>query len=212
MIKSTLPGQQVMSLEGLTQDQWLSKARSLRQQGMNKKSIEAFRKVLQLDPNHLDALNEMGLVYIHIGEQTDAIIALDYAIDINPKDYRAYSNKAQAHLSLGAFEDALAAAETGLKYCPQEAELWVKKARALESLFKIQDAVIAYNEALKYDSDNPESWESLALCYDALEQWPAVQRAYRIAASLHLKRGESQDAESCLKFAESAARTEKDEF
>ncbi len=201
-----------MSLEGLGEDQWLGKARSLRQQGLNKKSIEAYRKVLQLNPNNLAALNEVGLVHIHIGEQGEAVVVFDYAIDVDADDPRAHSNKAEAHLTLGAFEDALTAAEVGLKRCPQEADLWMKKARALESLFRIQEAVEAYNEALKYDSENPEAWKSLALCYDALEQWPAVQRAYRIAASLHQKRGEMQDAESCLKFAEMAARSEKDEF
>jgi tetratricopeptide (TPR) repeat protein len=212
IIKSALSSGAFMSLEGLNKDQWLSKARTLRQQGQNKKSIEAYRKVLQLDPNDLDALNEMGLVHIHVGEQNEAIIAFDYAIDVNSQDCRAHSNKAQAHLTLGAFEGALDAAEVGLARCPTDAGLWVKKARALESLFRIQDAVDAYNEALKYDSENPEAWKSLALCYDALENWSAVQRAYRIAAGLHEKRGELQDAESCLKFAEMAARTEKDEF
>ncbi|MGQ4912331.1 MAG: tetratricopeptide repeat protein [Candidatus Thorarchaeota archaeon] len=197
-----------MSLEGLTAQQWLSKARTLRQQGQNKKSIEAYRKVLQLEPNNLDALNEVGLVHIHIGEQQDAVVVFDYAIDVSASDYRAHSNKAEAQLTLGAFEEALAAAETGLKYAPDNAELWIKKARALESLFRIPEAIEAYNEALKHDSSNPESWKALALCYDAQENWPAVARAYRIAAGLHEKRGEAQEAESCMKFAELAEKSE----
>ena len=50
IIKMALGAGALMSLEGLNRDQWLSKARTLRQQGQNKKSIEAYRKVLQLDP------------------------------------------------------------------------------------------------------------------------------------------------------------------
>jgi tetratricopeptide (TPR) repeat protein len=85
--------------------------------------------------------------------------------------------------------------------------LWEKKARALESLLRINEAIDAYNESIKYDSNNPETWKALALCLDAQENWPAVARAYRIAGGLHQKRGENQDAESCLKFAEMAEKS-----
>ena len=196
-----------MSLDGLSVDELISKARSLRAQGMNKKAIDAFRQVLKEEPENLDVLNEMGLAHIHIGEQMDAIIVFDLAIDIAPTDYRGHSNKAEAYLTLGDFESANATADAALKIIPNNAEIWIKKARALESLLQIQDAVDAYNEALKHDSGNPETWKALALCLDAQEKWDAVARAYRIAGNLHTKRGEMQDAESCEKFAQMAERS-----
>ncbi|MBN2230555.1 MAG: tetratricopeptide repeat protein [Candidatus Thorarchaeota archaeon] len=194
----------IMSLEGLTLKELVSKARTLRQQGMNKKAIEVYRKALELEPNNLDVLNELGLTHIHIGEQMDAIIAFDLAIDIDPKDYRGHSNKAEAHLTVGAFEEANDTADAGIKLVPKSAELWIKKARALESLLRIQEAIDSYNEAIKYESGDPKTWKALALCLDAQENWAAVARAYRIAAGLHEKRGEMQDADSCYKFAEMA--------
>ncbi|MHA1421370.1 MAG: tetratricopeptide repeat protein [Candidatus Thorarchaeota archaeon] len=59
-----------MSLDGLSVDDLISKARSLRQQGQNKKAIDVFRMVLQKQPENVDILNEMGLAHIHIGEQS----------------------------------------------------------------------------------------------------------------------------------------------
>jgi Tfp pilus assembly protein PilF len=73
---------------------------------------------------------------------------------------------------------------------------------------KIEEAIEAYNLALKFDSNNPETWKALALCFDAQEKWAAVARAYRIAAGIHRKRGEMQDAESCQKFAQFAEKSE----
>ena len=163
---------------------------------------------MQLAPDNLDALNEMGLTHIHIGEQNEALVAFDLAISISSGDYRAHSNKAEAYLTLGSFEEANAIADEGLKHAPKSAELWAKKARALESLLKIDEAIEAYNEAIKYDSSDPETWKALALCLDAQENWPAVARAYRIAGGLHEKKGENQDAESCYKFAEMAEKSE----
>ncbi|MGY5872904.1 MAG: tetratricopeptide repeat protein [Candidatus Thorarchaeota archaeon] len=197
----------IMSLDGLSDEQLISKARSFRQQGQNKKAIETFRMVLEQQPENLDILNEMGMAHIHIGEQSDAIIVFDLAIDIAPNDYRGHSNKAEAYLTIGEFETANTTADSGLRRIPNNAVIWTKKARALESLLRIQEAIDAYNEALKHDSGNPDTWKALALCLDAQEKWAAVARAYRIAASLHKKRGEMQDADSCEKFAQMAERS-----
>ncbi len=197
-----------MPQEDPSVEQLISKARSLRMQGNNKKAIDTFRQVLQLQPDNTDILNEMGLAHIHIGEQNDSLLAFDLAISIDPKDFRGYSNKAEAYITLGSFEEAEKAATAGLKLISNNADLWIKKARALESLLKIDEAVKAYNEALKHDSDNPNTWKALALCLDAQEKWSAVARAYRIAAGLHEKQGENQDADSCLKFAKMAENSE----
>ena len=204
MIKTNLSKESNMSLDGLSVQDLISKARSFRQQGMNKKAIDTFRMVLAQQPENLEILNEMGLAHIHIGEQSDAIIVFDLAIDIAPKDYRGHSNKTEAYLTIGDFEMANTVADQALKLLPDNAEIWIKKARALESLLQIQDAIDAYNEALKHDSGDPETWKALALCLDAQEKWAAVARAYRIAANLHSKRGEMQDADSCEKFAQMA--------
>ncbi|MHA1493807.1 MAG: tetratricopeptide repeat protein [Candidatus Thorarchaeota archaeon] len=134
-------------------------------------------------------------------------MAFDLAIDIAPKDFRGHSNKAEAYLTIGEFEAAITVANRGLKEIPESSEIWIKKARALESLLQIEDAVASYNQALLHDSGNPETWKALALCLDAQEKWEAVARAYRIAAGLHSKRGEMQDADSCEKFAQMAERS-----
>ncbi|MHA2359988.1 MAG: tetratricopeptide repeat protein, partial [Candidatus Thorarchaeota archaeon] len=102
-----------MSHDGQSIDELLSKARLFKQQGQNKKAVEAYRAVLQVTPDNIDALNEMGLTHIHIGEQNEAIIAFDLAISFAPYDYKGHSNKAEAYLTLGAFEDAKLIADAG---------------------------------------------------------------------------------------------------
>ncbi|MHA1424337.1 MAG: tetratricopeptide repeat protein, partial [Candidatus Thorarchaeota archaeon] len=70
MIKTNSIRETNMFLDGLSVDELISKARSLRQQGQNKKAIDVFRMVLQKQPENVDILNEMGLAHIHIGEQS----------------------------------------------------------------------------------------------------------------------------------------------
>ncbi len=193
-----------MSSDSQSFEQLLQAARNLRLRGENKKAIDAYRAALQVNPESIEALNEMGLTHIHIGEQIEAILVFDAAIAAKPDDPSPHANKVQAYLTIGSFQEALAAADVGILVAPTSAELHANRARALESLLRIQDAIDSFNESLKYDSDNPETWKALALCLDAQAKWDEVARAYRIAGSLHEKRGERADAESCFKFAEMA--------
>ncbi len=196
-----------MTAAGQSIDKLVAEARMLKQRGMNKKAVEVYRKALEMDPENIDLLNEIGLILIHIGEQIGAIQYFDRAIAISPTDPRGYANKAEAYLTMGDFENALSVANAALEIITNSAEIWVRKARALESLLRIDEAIEAYHEALKYNSEDPEVWKSLALCLDAKERWPEVARAYRIAAGIHKKRGENQEADYCLRFAKMAEQS-----
>jgi len=118
IIKTDLFSMTLMSLDGLSVDELITKATTLRQQGSNKKAIEVYRKVLEQQPENLDILNAMGLAHIHIGEQSDAIIVFDLVISIAPKDYRGHSHKAEAYLTIGDFDTANTIADEGLKLIP----------------------------------------------------------------------------------------------
>jgi superkiller protein 3 len=178
--------------------QLLDNARLLRQSGEYKKAVQAYRNALQASPESLDALNELGLIHITIGEQPAAIEVFDKA---------AHSNKAEAYLTTGSFDEAFTTAERGIVVIPNDASLWFKKGRALESLLKIDDAIEAFNNALRFNSDDPDIWKALALCLDALQKWSEVSRAYRIAERLHRKHGENQQADYCKRFAEMAEKS-----
>ncbi|MFW9909007.1 MAG: tetratricopeptide repeat protein [Candidatus Thorarchaeota archaeon] len=201
-----------MSSDGLSFDKLLQEARLLRQSGENKKAIEVYRRALEIKPESIVALNEMGVTHIRIGEQAEAIMVFDTAISIKPDEASSHINKVEAFLTLGSFEEALISADIGLIVAPTNAVLHEKRARALESLLRIPEAVDAFNESIRYDSENPETWKALALCLDAQAKWVEVARAYRIAGSLHQKRGELRDAESCFKFAEMAEKSSSDEM
>ncbi len=207
IVKTNCSQKLIMSSDGQSFEQLLQTARRFRLQGENKKAIDAYRAALQVNPESLEALNEMGLVHIKIGEQAEAILVFDAAIAVAPDASSPHSNKVEAYLTIGAFQEALTAADVGLLVAPHSADIHSNRARALESLLRIQDAIDAFNESLKYDSDNPETWKALALCLDAQAKWEEVARAYRIAGSLHQKRSELADADSCFKFADMAEKS-----
>jgi len=113
-------------------EEMLSRARILRQKGENKKAIAAYKEVLEAYPDCVDALNEMGLIKIKIGEQDAAIEDFNRAIALRPDDPRAYSNRAEAFLTVGAFEEALDAAKNSLLDIETDV-LWFQNGMKVES-------------------------------------------------------------------------------
>ncbi len=59
-----------------------------------KKAIEAFQKVLEVKPNHLSSMGNIGLCYGQLTEYSKAITYLDMALEIDHEYEPAISNKA----------------------------------------------------------------------------------------------------------------------
>ena len=65
---------------------------TLSKNGNNKEAINFFLKTLKLNPNHIKALNNIGLLYIDNNNYELAFNYLKKAIDLNPVYSKAYNN------------------------------------------------------------------------------------------------------------------------
>ncbi|HHZ93268.1 TPA: tetratricopeptide repeat protein, partial [Candidatus Poribacteria bacterium] len=64
----------------------------MREQGKLEKATEAYQQVIQIQPNHADAYNNLGTVFINQDRIDDAIEAYQQAIRIQPNQGEAYYN------------------------------------------------------------------------------------------------------------------------
>jgi tetratricopeptide (TPR) repeat protein len=80
-------------------------------------ALNAYDKVLELNPNDASAYYNRGLAYSNLGNYKLAILNYDRAIELNPKDADAYYNRGNAYSRLGnssyAKEDWKIAAKLG---------------------------------------------------------------------------------------------------
>jgi tetratricopeptide (TPR) repeat protein len=84
-----------------------------------------YKGAVELDPKFSNALCDLGMVQIKIGETTDkadefekALINLDKALSINPNDYIAYYHKGNALEKLGRVKEAIRAYEKFINLAP----------------------------------------------------------------------------------------------
>ena len=64
--------------------------------GNNEDALVAYDKALEIDPNHVSAWNNKGIVLSRMKQFEESIICYDKAIELNPDYANAWYNKANA--------------------------------------------------------------------------------------------------------------------
>jgi tetratricopeptide (TPR) repeat protein len=116
-------------------------------------AIELLKRAVEVDPKHKMAWNNLGLAYLGMRKDDDAIAAFKKQLEINPYDEYANNNLGRAYWSERKYDDAIAAFEKQLEINPLD-----KYAHAnLGNL---------YMEQKKYDLAAPELEKAASLRAD----------------------------------------------
>lgn len=87
------------------------------------KALEFFKKALEINPNMVETMNNLGASFYMVGKYDEAIYWFKKAID-HKKDYsQAYGNLAYAYLQKGEIEEAEKVIQKGLIYIPKDQNL-----------------------------------------------------------------------------------------
>jgi len=70
-------------------------------------SVLSFKSAIRINPNYVEAYNNLATNYINLGQFEDAINYLKKAIKIRPDYANAYNNLASAQADLGKYKDAI---------------------------------------------------------------------------------------------------------
>lgn len=91
-------------------DSWLNLSFMIglgyRATGQYEKAKSYFEKVLELNPNQVDALNEIGLCSVYLGEVDKALDYFTKAIELSPNDFEIMCNRGMTYLQTNKIENA----------------------------------------------------------------------------------------------------------
>lgn len=79
------------------------------------RSLEEFEKLLQLNSQNLDGLNNTGLSYWNMGQVDKAIEYIQKALEVNPRFSSAYQNLISISALSGKFDEALNALDQAIE-------------------------------------------------------------------------------------------------
>jgi Flp pilus assembly protein TadD len=140
--------------------------------GNHQEAAEAFRQAVAIDPEYVDALNELGAAEAALGELADAAQQFQKAVDLAPEHPLALPNLSIVLAKLRRFHDAAIVARRALKIVPDSGRIHYILAACI----------------LVEVGDTDEALENLERSTNE------VPKAHLVAADLLVSRGRTKDA------------------
>ena len=157
---------------------------TLHQQGQLVDAEAIYREILQLQPNHFDALQLLGTVCIQRNNYAAALELLDKALSINSSNPSSLHNRGVALKELNRYEEALEVYDKALALKPDYAEAYYNRGVALLELKRYQEAVASNEKAISLTPDHFMAYSNLGNALQELCRYEEAVGMYDKALAL----------------------------
>jgi Tfp pilus assembly protein PilF len=164
-------------------------------------AVRFYDLVLDLDPNHVDALNNKGIILWANRKYKLAINHFDKVLELDPKNSEALINKAASMNRLGEKDKALELYDEVLIIDDKNADAWSNKGVILFSEHKYQEAEECFTNAVENNPDDEDGWFNLGFVFEKLERFEDASKAYEQVLKINPENGEAVRAyHQCLRI------------
>jgi tetratricopeptide (TPR) repeat protein len=151
--------------------------------GYPAKSIDYYKKYLDLDPFAEHVWNNLGLLYSSVEDIDNALIAFDYAVVINPQYYSAYYNKADLYIFNNRMQDAIDVYKDLLQHDGSNTKALSDLGNCFEESGMFAEALKTYDQALAISSDCSEAHFGKGMVYFRQGRYRQSVAAFRKAVA-----------------------------
>ncbi len=149
-------------------DELFERGNAAQSQGRYEDAEQTWRRVLQIDPNNVDAHIWLGLALYYQGKLDEAIAAYNRAIQLNPELAEAHNNLGIALYDQGNLDEAIAAYNRAIQLNPESATAYYNLGIALSDQGKLDEAIAAYRTALRLPDEQGPPASTHTLAHNAL--------------------------------------------
>ncbi len=136
----------------------------LHAQGQPGLAISYIKRAIKIQPDYVDAHNNLGNVLKSEDLLVESEQAYRKAIEIKPDYAEAYYNLCNTLIKKNEMEEALAVFRTAITLKPTNPTYYESLGSSLYSAGRADEAVVVYEEWLKQDPDNPVAKHMLVAC------------------------------------------------
>lgn len=131
-----------------TVDSMMHAAAALHRDGAIDAALRGYGEILELYPDHPDALSNRGLISVQTGAVAEGLDSLRAAVAKAPDNAKAHNNLGYALESVGALEEAEPALRRALEIDPGLADGHINLGNVLKKAGRFEEAVESYRHAL----------------------------------------------------------------
>jgi type IV pilus biogenesis/stability protein PilW len=150
-------------------------------------AAQAYEKVIELEPNYVEAYNNLAIVYQEMGDWEKARSTYQKSVEINPQYGKAHNNLGILLYLQERYEESIEAFQKALAVNPLNMESYINLGILFKKQGQIDKAIDSYQRALRINPLNPEAHYNVALLYEQLENWALAIGHYQIFIQLSSK-------------------------
>ena len=165
-------------------EQIFQEATSKHEEGKLDKAELLYKKVIELNPDYIDAHYNLALLLNNLGRPNDALIHYNIAISLKPEFFEAHNNLGAIMWNLRKFEQAEASYKKAIKLKPDYIEPYNNLGLVLFKLEKFSEAEKIFKTAINIKSDYPESYNNLGILLSNLNRLDEAEVSYKKAIDL----------------------------
>jgi protein O-GlcNAc transferase len=141
----------------------LQKALEHHQAGRLQMAETIYRKILEINPNHSDALNLLGIIAHQTDRYEIAIDLMSKAIKNNPQVPFYYNNIGGVFTSQGRLEEAIVHYQNALQLKPDYAEAYYNLGNLFKDLGKTDQSIAHYQKAIELKPDYAYAYNNMGI-------------------------------------------------
>lgn len=144
--------------------------------GDYEKAETLLRQALELEPEFIDALDNLGIVLRRLGKTDEAIEVLKKSIALNPYNAIPYSSLCIAYMDLLDYQNALKTCQDEIEKIPDDGEAWYNEGSVYMKMKEYKNAIPSYKQAITLlkDKDEKRMYDaiySLGFCFYIIKDW-----------------------------------------
>ncbi len=112
-------------------------------------AAEHYRKALEIQPDYVDASNNLGIVLARLGRLDEAMAHYEAVLKVHPRVAEAHYNFAFALACRGRLDEAIAHYRKGLEIRPDDASAHYYLGLALQAQGRTDEAIAQYQQTVK---------------------------------------------------------------
>lgn len=167
----------------------------LLKEGRFKEAVQAYTRLLQLDPDNLAARTARGRAHCLAGSLQQGLVDYTKAVDADPEDVESRAARAMVYVELEAWDAAAADLTSAVELAPIQPHLYVERARVGYAQEKVEQAQCDLQQALRLD---PHSSEACVLSGWILQHAPDVTLPDIVNATEYYSRAIEIDPENAM--------------
>lgn len=125
------------------------------------RAVALIQESLRHNPNHVEALNNLGVAYRKLGRLAEAFRTHERAVQLSPASSAVHNNLGGDAHALGRFEEALSHYDTALRLEPRSADALRNRGATLLQLGRLDEAARSIEASLEIEPGSAAAHHSL---------------------------------------------------